>query len=582
MSTNAELSAIFDRMAKVLEITDANRFKINAHQRGARALKDLTADVAELAAQGPATLTKLDGIGKGLAEKIIEYVDTGKVAEHDKLLASIPPGLIDLLEIPGLGPKTVALFWNQANITTTEQLTQAITDNTLTDLPGVGKKKLDNIAKAIAFTQSASDRIRIGRALHIATHFLERLNHLPGIQRIDYAGSLRRGQETIGDIDILVAAKDPEQISQAFRSDPTVTEILVAGPTKSSVRTTEGVQVDLRLVPLEQYGAALLYFTGSKEHNVLLRQRAINQDLRLNEYGLYHAADADSRDTATPLASKTEKEIYAALDLPLIPPELREDRGELALAEQDQLPKLLSLSDIRAELHAHTTASDGKLSIAQLAAAAKERNFHTIAVTDHSTSQHQAHGLDPKRLEQHIAAVREADAQINDIRILAGSEVDILSDGSLDYPDSLLKELDIVVASPHAALSQPHAKATARLRKAIEHPLVHIIGHPTGRLIGKREGLAPNLPELFKAAAEHHTALEINASPFRLDLKDTHARAAIELGCKLAINTDTHQSADLDNLRFGVLTARRAGATKQHVINTLTAKQLAAFLAKKR
>ena len=574
--SNRDLAEMFDRMAKVLELTGANRFKVIAYQRGARALKDMTGDASAMTFD---ELTEVDGIGNGLAERIVEYKQTRRIEEHDELIAKVPAGVLAMLDVPGLGPKTVATIWKDGGVETIEDLKKKIASGELEGLPRIGKKTLDNIARSIAFKEKASDRFRIGQALPLAESFVDRVRAIKGVKQADFAGSLRRGRETIGDIDILAAAEPDHDIGKAFRALAGVTEVLVAGPTKSSVRTEVGLQVDLRVVPEDKYGAALLYFTGSKEHNVALRQRAIGRGLSLNEYGL-RRKDADEDDD--PVASRSEEEIYRALDLKWIPPELREDRGEIRLAEHDELPALIQLDDIRCDLHAHTVASDGKLSLSELIDLARQRGYHTIAVTDHSVSQAQANGLSAERLKKHIEAIRDLGARTEGITVLAGSEVDILADGKLDYPDDLLAELDIVIASPHTALGQDGRKATARLRRAIEHPLVHIIGHATGRLIGRREGLSPDFAELFKAAAEHGTAFEINANPWRLDLSDVHARAAIDAGVMLSINTDTHGAADIDLMRYGVLTARRAGATRKHVINCMTGKQLAKWLTAKR
>ncbi len=581
MASNRELSDMLDRMARVMELTGANRFKVVAYQRGARVVRDLAEDVSNMASVEQ--LSKIEGIGKGLAEKIVEYVETGRIAEHDQLIATVPAGVLEMMEIPGLGPKTVATLWKEGGVETVPDLKAKLESGELEGLPRLGRKTLANIARSISFTETAGQRIRLGDALPVAQYFVDRLKRVKGVKRCDYAGSLRRGRETIGDLDLLAACteQDAEAISRAFTELDPVREVLLSGRTKTSVRIEKGVQVDLRLVRPDRYGAALLYFTGSKEHNVALRERAIRRQLRLNEYGLWRAEDAEAMDTADPVAATTEKEIYQALELAFIPPELRENRGEIAAAADDKLPKLITPDDIRCELHAHTRASDGRLTIEELIEAARERGLHTIAVTDHSVSQVQAHGLDADRLEKHIEAVREAGERYDDIAVLAGSEVDILADGKLDYPNSLLRELDIVVASPHSALSQDPKKATARIRQAIEHPCVHLIGHATGRLIGRREGLSPNMSELFKAAAEHGTAMEINANPWRLDLRDTHAKAAVEAGVMLAINTDAHSYADLDLLRFGIATARRAWVEPRHVVNCLSAKALRQWLSKK-
>jgi len=582
MSTNSEVAQIFHEIAQVLEVTGANRFRVISYENAARVLRDLTTDVATLA-DDKKKLIAIDGIGDGTAKKIIEYVETGNVAEHQNLLKDFPRGLFDVLRISGLGPKTVKLLWEQAGVTDLDSLREAIDSGKLEGLPRMGAKTVENIRESIAFMQKASQRMRLGTALPIAEAIVERLSKVKGVSKLQYAGSLRRGSETIGDIDILASAKSPAALAKAFRAMPGVEKILGAGETKTSIRLDAGVQVDLRIVPDESFGAALMYFTGSKAHNIEMRERAIKKGLRLNEYGLFKADDLDDEEApqkrgVKPVASKTEQEVYKALGVPWVPPEVRENAGEFGKT----FDNLITIDDITSELHAHTKASDGHLTIDELAEEAKRRGFHTIAVTDHSTSSVQANGLDETKLRAHIKAIREARMRIKGIEILIGSEVDILNDGRLDYEDDLLAELDIVVASPHAVLAQDPKKATARLLKAIEHPLVHIIGHPTGRVIGKRDGLAPAMDDLIAAAVEHNTALEINANSMRLDLRDTHVRAAVEAGALLAINTDAHSVADFDQLRYGILTARRGWLTPMQCINTWTKTKLAKWLKSKR
>jgi DNA polymerase (family 10) len=586
--TNAKLSRIFQQMADVLEVLGANRFKVIAFQKVGRVLGELTDDVAAMDAK---TLRAVEGIGKGMADRIEEFVETGGLAEAIELMEKVPPGVVMMLDVPGLGPKTVSLLWRDAGLNDLDALVRALDTGELEALPGFGKKKIANIKKNLAFAEQAGKRARIGEAMPLARWFIDQLQGLKQVKRIEYAGSLRRGKETIGDLDLLVAADtgDAEAIMDSFVGLAPVIDVIAKGKTKSSVRTGEssgapgsskgggapggGMQVDLRVVPIESYGAALMYFTGSKEHNVRLRERAISMGMKLNEWGL------TKHNSEEVVASASEEDVFRGLELSWVPPELREDRGEVALAEEGKLPALIELSDIHAELHTHTTASDGMWTIEQLATAVADRGFHTLAITDHSKGQVQANGLSDERLEKHIVAVREVAEKLKDrITVLAGSEVDILADGRLDYPDSLLKELDVVVASPHAALSQEPAKCTARFLKAMENPYVTIMGHPTGRLVGRREGLSPDMSALFKAAAQRGVAMEINANHWRLDLRDTHARAAIAAGVKLAINTDAHGPADLDQLQYGVLTARRAGATKNDVANCLAKDALAKWL----
>lgn len=584
MIANQEVARIFDQMAAALEISGANVFRINAYARGARVVEELTEDLRALVEEDPATavkrLSEIEGIGKGLAEKIAEYIEQGRMREHQELLQKVPATLFELLEIPGIGPKAVKALWEQLGIKSLEDLKNT-PDDQLASVPRMGKKTVENIRKAISFSEKGHERVPLGQALPIALELRDDLRKVPGVLRLEYAGSLRRGKETIGDLDFLAATSDPEALRQAFVSRPEVRQVLAKGDTKCSVRLeVAGVamQADLRLVPEAVFGAALMYFTGSKEHNVRLRELAIRKNQRLNEYGLFAGTDERPQDRGeAPIAAATEEEIYQALGLPYIEPERREDRGELEAGEL----RLIAIDDIRAELHAHTTASDGRLSIRELALEAKRRGFHTIAVTDHSRSQPIAGGLSPERLLQHIEAVRAVDAENLGIKILVGSEVDILPDGSLDYDDELLKKLDIVVASPHNALRQEPEEATARLLKAIRHPLVHIIGHPTGRIINRRQGLEPDIAALIAAAKESDTALELNSNWHRLDLRDTHLRVALEAGCKIAIDTDAHDVPHFDYLRYGILTARRAGMKPESCINTWPAEKLHAWLRSK-
>jgi DNA polymerase (family 10) len=582
MSTNAELARIFEQMAKVLDLTGANVFRVNAHNKVARILESMTTDVAKLA-DDSAKLTAIDGIGDGSAKKIIEYVKTGRIKEHDDLIKQIPLGLLKVMEIPGLGPKTVKLLWENAGVVDVASLKAAIDAGKLDGLPRLGAKTIANIKESLEFAEHAAERMRLGEALPIAEQIVDGMRKVKGVKQAAYAGSLRRGKETIGDIDILVSAANHAEVSTAFRTMPGVKKVLAAGETRSSVRLEQGVQVDLRVLDEASFGAALMYFTGSKEHNIALRERAIKRGYRLNDYGLFPDDGADDdrplQDRGVkPVASRTEEDIYKILQLPWIPPTLREDRGEL----NTKLPKLIEIDDIVAELHAHTTASDGLLTIDQLAEIAKARGFHTIAVTDHSKSSVQANGLSPDRLKAHIAAVREAASRVKGITILAGSEVDILTDGRLDYDDDLLAQLDIVVASPHIALKQEPKLATKRLVRAISHPLVHILGHPTGRIINRREGLSPDVNALIEAAVEHDTALEINAHWLRLDLRDAHVKAAVDGGALIAINTDAHVETDFDNLRYGLLTAQRGWLIAERCINAWPKAKLHKWLKAKR
>ncbi|MFW6335503.1 MAG: DNA polymerase/3'-5' exonuclease PolX [Phycisphaeraceae bacterium] len=584
-----DLVRIFEQTSALIELTGGNRFRANAYDRAARAVDRHATDLSEM---DDADIQKIDGIGEGMAKRIAQYKKDGRIDEHQELLDEVPEGLLALLEVPGLGPKGAAHLWQEAGVENKADLRKKAESGELQKLKGFGKKKVENLLASLDFAEEAHKRARIGRALPLAQWVVDKMRKVDHVERAAYAGSLRRGRETVGDIDVLVAVEGDhgQAVSNRFTELEIVGEVLSQGKSRTSIRTTQDtgrIQIDLRVIAPDRFGAAQLYFTGSKAHNVRLRERALKRDMTLNEYGLFElknrkkAKESDEEQEAGELvAAETEERVYEKLGLAWIPPELREDRNEIKLAEKGDLPELLSRKDIKAELHTHTRASDGHWSIEELAAAAADRGFHTLAITDHSKSQVQANGLDDKRLEQHIDDVREvAEKMKKDIAILAGSEVDILSDGKLDYPDSLLKKLDFVVASPHAALSQDPKKATDRIRKAIDNRYVTIIGHATGRMINRREGLSPDLSKLFEQAKQRGIAFEINANSYRLDLRDDHARLAIEHGVALSINTDAHGPADLDQLIYGVLTARRAGAEKKHVINCWTQKQLADWIA---
>jgi len=568
MSANAELARIFLEMSAILELTGANAFRVNAYARASRVLNDLTVDVADIADHKQ--LVAIEGIGDGTAKRILEFLDTAAVAAHKTLLDEVPHGLLELLKISGLGPKTVRVLWEQGGVTDLASLVEQLDSGAVEKLPRMGAKTVANIRESIAFAASSGKRARLGTALPLAEHIVESLRRVPGTTRVEYAGSLRRGRETIGDIDILASTARPGALHDAFQAMPGVIKVLVAGETKSSVRLESGMQVDLRVVDTASFGAALLYFTGSKEHNVVLRERAVRMKMSLNEYGMTGGGA---------VAADTEAGIYTALGLPYIPAEMREHRGEFALTET---PRLIEIGDIRAELHAHTVASDGRFTIETLARCAADRGYHTVAVTDHSPSSAQANGLSPDRLLEHIDAIHAANAEIDGITILAGAEVDILADGRLDYDDEILARLDVVVASPHSALRQEPEAATKRLLAAVRHPLVHVLGHPTGRIVNRREGLNPDIGQLAEAAAEHDTALELNANSLRLDLRDIHVRAAMEAGATVALNTDAHRPEHFDELRYGIMTARRGWLEAERCVNTWSARKLMSWLRSKR
>ncbi|MSR17882.1 MAG: DNA polymerase/3'-5' exonuclease PolX [Phycisphaerales bacterium] len=581
MSANEEISNRFEEMAALLELSGANAFKVNAYRRAARACADHPADLGRLAAESPAAIGAIEGVGASTSKKICEFVESGKMSELELLRESIPLGLPALLSLQGLGPKTVRILWQEAQVTDLASLKAALEDGRLANLAGMGSKKLQNLRDAISFAEEAGKRWRIDEALNSAELVMSHLRRSSTELRIEYAGSLRRGRETIGDVDLLACTNSPTAIADSFCTMPGVERVLARGDNRCSVRLNNGLQIDLRTLPDSCFGAALLYFTGSKEHNIKLRERALAMGMRLNEYGLFKddGERAPQDRGEIPVAALTEVDIYRALGLPFIQPELRESQGELAL---DSTPGLLEDSDIRSELHSHTQESDGHLTLLELVQAAKARGFHTIAVTDHSRSSVQANGLNPERLLRHIDAIHETEAKVGGIRVLAGSEVDIHADGSLDYEDELLSKLDWVVASPHASLRQDPALATKRLLAAVRHPLVHVLGHPTGRIINGRAGLDPDMEAICGAAAEHQTALEINSHPQRLDLRDRHIRIALAAGANIAINCDVHRASDFDLLRYGVITGRRALLTPQRCINCWSVEKLEAFRRAKR
>lgn len=590
MSLNHELSGLFKTMSAIMEIKSENPFKAIAFQKVSRILKDMTFDIRKTFEEG--NLDQIQGIGASSRKVIEEYITSGRSTDFDELAASVPAGLIPLLEIPGMGPKTIALLWKERSITSLPELVAAIDGGQLKGLRGIGEKKIQAIRQGISLRAEAAKRMGIVDALEIAWNLLERLRQLKAVKQAEIAGSLRRRRETIGDVDLVCSLKNGssgEEVSAEFVKFSQVERILGQGATKASVVTAGGLQVDLRIVPPENFGAALLYFTGSKDHNVKLRGRALDAKLTLNEWGLYKLSEYDKTQKKTaqappikPMASRTEIDVYEKLGLPFIEPELREDRGEIEAALQNCLPQLIELSDIRGDLHSHTTASDGTASIEQMAEAAAARGYQFLAITDHSKSQIIAKGLTVERLTKHIREIHKVGDRLKGIKLLAGCEVDILSDGQLDFEDSVLAELDIVIASPHAALKQDEKKATDRLLRAIANRYVHIIGHPTGRLIGGREGLPLDFSRIFRAAAENGTVLEINAGYPRLDLNETNARAAIESGVMLSINTDAHSTDGFDEMIFGINVARRAWARKENVINCLSSDDLLKFLHRKR
>jgi len=572
---NRELADIFERMADLLELLGADRFRVNSYRKSARTIGDHSEAVEDLTAAG--RLEQVPGIGKSTAEKVREYLKTGRIDQYEQLKAQVPPGLPGLLDVAGLGPKTVARLWKEGKVTSVEELKQAIQGDRgrLEKLEGLGPRKIEQIAESLEFAESAGGRIRLGEAAELAEMLCKAVRGCRGAKRVTAAGSLRRGRETIGDIDILCEATRAAgpKIIEAFAGAPNVRRVTAGGRTKGSVVLEGGVQADLRVVQTGSFGAALAYFTGSKDHNVRLRELAIRKGLKLNEYGLF--------DGQRQVAGADEQGIYEALGMSYVPPELREDRGEIEAAAAGKLPKLLELADIRGDLHMHTTASDGRNTIEEMIEACRNRGYEYMCISEHSRGQVQANGLDARRLAAHAEAIRTAAEKYKDITVLVGCEVDIFKDGRLDFGASVLGELDFVTASAHSALSLGRAEATARLVRAIEHPHVHCIGHPSGRLINKRPGMEIDIELIARAAAANDVALEINAHYWRLDLRDVHVRAAVAAGAKVIISTDAHGIDDLDMMKYGVITARRGWARAGDVVNTYSLARLSKWISRK-
>lgn len=562
---NFELAKLFYEMADLLEIQGESVFRIRAYQRAAQNLESHAEDVAAVAARGE--LAKIPGIGKDLAAKISEYLGTGKIADLEAMRRAVPRGLLAILEVRGLGPKTARLLYDRLGVDSVEKLEALARSGEILKLPGIREKTRGNILRGIATWKAGQSRMPVGKAITIARAIVESLRAHAPMTRIEVAGSIRRVKETVGDIDILVTSLNPSRVTETFVSLPSVLEILAHGDTKASIRHQEGIQVDLRVVEPESFGAALQYFTGSKDHNVRVREIASRKGLKVSEYGVFEEKSGKR------IAGATEEEIYLAVGLPWIPPELREGSGEIEAALSGRLPALVAVGDVRGDLHAHTDWSDGHHPLPKLIEAAEARGYEYIIVSDHSKSSTVAGGLAPDELREQIRQIRELQKR-HKIRILTGIECDILTNGRLDFPDDLLKELDIVLAAVHSRFKQARAEMTARIVRALENPYVNILVHPTGRLIGERDPYDVDLEQVFAAARRHGKAIEINSSPQRLDLKDLHARRAAELGVPIAVNTDTHYLENLDNMALGIATARRAWITAPQIINTLPLKKL--------
>lgn len=559
MSKNREIAEIFENMADMLSITDENPFKIRAYKKAAVNILELREAIEDASARGE--LTEIPGVGKDLADKIREYVETGRMKEYERLQENIPLDTVELLRIPGLGPKTLSLLFKGLGIRNAADLEKALDGPEILKFKGMGLKKIEDIRRGIALLRESKERSRLGVVLPIGESLVEAVSRIPRTEGAILAGSLRRMRETVKDIDVLTISDNPPEVVEAFTSLRPEKDVLASGSTKGSVILQEGIQADLRVVGPESYGAALLYFTGSKAHNVRLRGLAQKKGLKINEYGVFRGEEM--------IAGETEREIYETLGLPFIPPELREDRGEIEAAMEGRLPDLIDLADIRGDLHTHTTWSDGKATIAQMADAAEGLGYEYIAITDHSPSQTIAKGLPIERLLEKKKELAEEAGKRKKIKVLMGTEVDIKMDGTLDYPDEILKDLDVVVASVHSGFKMDRETMTSRIISAIRNPYVHAIGHPTGRLINEREPYDVDIDLVIGAAAEYGKALEVNGSHPRLDLNDLHVRKAVDAGVKIIISTDAHSTAQLLFMRYGVGTARRGWVEKKDVLNAL-------------
>jgi DNA polymerase (family X) len=565
---NKAIAGILYETADLLEIDGQDSFRIRSYRNAAEAIEAQTQQIADLINE-PKKVLAIPGIGKGMLLNMQEMFKEGKLSLHSELLKKYHPSMLDLLKIQGLGPKTIALIWSAYQVSDLEGVAKLAREGKIRELPRMGEKQEQKLLKAIEDYRRIAGRFLLDAAEREAQKIIDHMQAYPGVDKITPAGSLRRGRETVGDLDILVTGKaccddtTREKLIEHVIKLPGLMEIIARGESKVSFRLRGGMQVDVRLLPPESFGAALQYFTGSKAHNVALRQRALKMGYTLSEYSLAKL------DTEKPVAGKTEEEIYAKLKLDYIPPELRENLGEIDAAGSHALPHLITQADLQGDVHMHTVETDGRSTIEEMAAAAKERGYKYMAITDHSKNLAFANGLDDKRAVEHIKRIRAVSEQLDGIRIFAGIEVDILADGTLDLSDSVLEQMDIVIASVHSAFNQSSSEMTDRLLKAVENPNTSLLGHPTGRLLLRRDAYAFDMDAVLKAAAQKKVAMELNAYPDRLDLGDWHLRLAKEHEVKVVINTDSHHTSHMDKIRFGITQARRAWLTKEDVLNTL-------------
>ena len=580
--TNQNVAAKLREVFVMMQLAGENRFRAIAFDRAAQTIEGLNSDVKKHIDED--TLTDIKGIGKSIAEDIKALSETGTMPVLEDLKERVPKGLVEWLNISGLGPKSIVKIHKALDITEVAELKEACQSGAVADLPGMGKKSAEKIIKSIEYLEKFGERCRIDQAIDVAEPMLAFVEQIDGVLKCEIAGSLRRSAETIGDVDILAAAHadDAADIFEQFVSHHLVVEVLGRGDTKSSVRTENGRQVDLRIVSEQEYPAALMYFTGSKEHNIVMRQRARERGMSLNEYGLFKLSDEKETDFDQPVETGSESDIYKKLDLHFVPPEHREDRGEFEFYEENEEMELLKVDQIKGVVHAHSTYSDGKYTIRQMADACIERGYEYLTMTDHSRTAAYAGGLTIDQVKQQWDEIDELNEEYakKNFRIFKGIESDILNDGSLDYPDDTLEGFDIVIASVHSGLEMEHDKMMTRFENAIKNPFTHMIGHPTGRLLLKREESKLDLNRLIELAAEHNTAIEINANPWRLDLDWRYGNKAKETGLLTSINPDAHTTEGIDNIRYGVMIARKAKFSPDRVLNTLSADEFEKWLSK--
>ncbi len=570
---NEEAATALHEIADLLEIKGESRFRIVAYRRGADAIEGLSRDVADMK---ESELVAVSGVGKGVAARVLELCKTGKIGALEKLRAEVPMGLREMTMLPGLGPKKAMQLFSEIGVSSLDELKAAAEEHKIADVKGFSKRFETEILEAIARGVTVEQRVLLARALPLAQEMLAELSTSEAVIQGAFAGSLRRMKETIGDIDLLVASERPAEVMEAFRSMHGVATSKAEGPTKTSIVTTRGMQVDLRVVEPAVFGAALQYFTGSQAHNVKVRERAVRRGLKLSEYGLHRVED-DSL-----VVSETEEEVYAALDMQWVPPTMREDKGEVEAAAAGELPRLVELSDMRGDLQSHSTYSDGKLSVRDMALAAAEKGYEYFALTDHGPRLTYMKNLGRSEITRQRKEIEKVNSELGKrMTLLHGIELNVGPDGSLDYPDDVLAGFDVCVASIHSSFKAPRNEQTRRMITAIENSRVNVFGHPSGRRLDRREGIDFDVDAVAKAAAKHGVALEVNAHPFRLDLRDEHVRWARQHGVRLVISTDAHSAPELDNMHFGVATAQRGWAEAEEVINTWPRKRLLEFLKKK-